>query len=147
MNHILRAASRKLTLLVCAGLLSTGLCSTKLAAQGIGSVVESKPFSPGQTRPVAATPATSNSATPNNDALSLLLDQIRDLQTEVQSLRAMVEEQSFELRIMQRDALSRYTNVDERLGNLESAASRSAPAIANSRANPVANSTANSTAN
>ena len=48
---------------------------------------------------------------------------------------------------MQRDALSRYSNVDERLGNLESTPSRSAPASANSRANPIANSAPNSTAN
>ena len=62
--------------------------------------------------------------------MSLLLDQIGDLQTEVQSLRAMVEEQSFELRKMQRDSLSRYTNVDERLSSLESSVTSAVPVVA-----------------
>ena len=62
--------------------------------------------------------------------MSLLLDQIGDLQTEVQSLRAMVEEQSFELRKMQRDSLSRYTNVDDRLSSLESSVTSAVPVVA-----------------
>lgn len=125
MNHILKAATHKLHLFLYASLLST-----TVAAQGTGSVVESQPFTPGQSRPTAANPSAVN-----NDALSLLLDQIRDLQSEVQTLRAMVEEQSFELRKMQRDSLSRYTNVDDRLSGLESGASAPVtappPSIAN----------------
>jgi len=120
MNHILKAVTRKLPVVLFASLLSS-----TVAAQGTGSVVESQPFTPGQSRSANSAPSNSN-----NDALSLLLDQIRDLQSEVQSLRAMVEEQSFELRKMQRDSLSRYTNVDDRLSGLESGAAASAPSIA-----------------
>ncbi len=116
MNHILKAVTRKLPVVLFASLLSS-----TVAAQGAGSVVESQPFTPGQSRSANSAPSNSN-----NDALSLLLDQIRDLQSEVQSLRAMVEEQSFELRKMQRDSLSRYTNVDDRLSGLESGAAASA---------------------
>ena len=119
MNHILKAATVKLHIFLYASLLST-----TVAAQGTGSVVESQPFTPGQSRS-----AVSNPTTANNDAMSLLLDQIRDLQSEVQSLRAMVEEQSFELRKMQRDSLSRYTNVDDRLSGLESGASAPASSV------------------
>lgn len=122
MNYTLKAATRKLHIFFCASLLSSSV-----VAQGVGSVVESQPFTPGQARSASSTPSTSN-----NDAMSLLLDQIGDLQTEVQSLRAMVEEQGFELRKMQRDSLSRYTNVDDRLIGLETSGSSSAPSIANS---------------
>ncbi len=62
----------------------------------------------------------------NNDALSLLLDQNTRLRTELQALRALVEEQGFALRRLQRDSLSRYTNMDERLQNLETGAPASA---------------------
>ena len=120
MNYILKAATRKLHIFFCASLLSSSV-----VAQGVGSVVESQPFTPGQSRSVNSA-AVSN----NNDAMSLLLDQIGDLQTEVQSLRAMVEEQSFELRKMQRDSLSRYTNVDDRLSGLETSATSAGPVVA-----------------
>jgi len=129
MNYTLKAATRKLHIFFCASLLSSSV-----VAQGVGSVVESQPFTPGQSRPAnSAAPSVSSS---NNDALSLLLDQIGDLQAEVQSLRAMVEEQSFELRKMQRDSLSRYTNVDDRLSDLEAGVSTAAPVVAN-RTAPV----------
>jgi len=125
MNYTLKAATRKLHIFFCASLLSSSVIG-----QGVGSVVESQPFTPGQTRSANSAPLAGN----NNDAMSLLLDQIGDLQTEVQSLRAMVEEQSFELRKMQRDSLSRYTNVDDRLIGLESSASSAAPVVVNSSA-------------
>lgn len=122
MNYTLKAATRKLHILVCASLLSS-----TVVAQGVGSVVESQAFTPGQSRPASSAQVSAS----NNDAMSLLLDQIGDLQSEVQSLRAMVEEQSFELRKMQRDSLSRYTNVDDRLSGLEASASTAAPVVAN----------------
>ena len=121
MNYTLRATTRTLHIFFCASLLSTSVI-----AQGVGSVVESKPFTPGQSLSANSARVTSN----NNDAMSLLLDQIGDLQTEVQSLRAMVEEQSFELRKMQRDSLSRYTNVDDRLSSLESNVTSAEPVVA-----------------
>jgi len=121
MNLTLKAATSKLHVILCASLFSSAV-----AAQGVGSVVESQPFTSGQSRSVNSSPVAAN-----NDAMSLLLDQIRDLQAEVQSLRAMVEEQSFELRKMQRDSLSRYTNVDDRLSGLESGASAATPPASN----------------
>lgn len=75
----------------------------------------------------------SNAPVSNNDALQLLLDQNRQLQAEVQALRGMVEEQGFEIRRLQRDSLSRYTDMDERLQALESRAA-SSPASAGSPA-------------
>ena len=125
MNYTLKATTRKLHMFFCASLLSSSVIG-----QGVGSVVESQPFTPGQARSANSAPLAGN----NNEAMSLLLDQIGDLQTEVQSLRAMVEEQSFELRKMQRDSLSRYTNVDDRLIGLESSASSAAPVVVNSSA-------------
>lgn len=123
MRHTLKAVTYKLHVFFYAILLSS-----TVTAQGVGSVVESQPFTPGQSRPVSpGAPAVSS------DAMSLFFDQIRDLQREVQALRAMVEEQGFELRKMKRDSLSRYTNVDERLGNLESGAAAVAPDVASNR--------------
>ena len=86
------------------------------SAQGLGAVVESQPVGRGS--------ASVNQQAPvNNDALSLLLEQNRQLQAEVQALRGMVEEQGFELRKLQRNSLSRYTDTDDRLRNLETATS------------------------
>ncbi|MFK7862742.1 MAG: tol-pal system protein YbgF [Pseudohongiellaceae bacterium] len=92
--------------------------------QNSSSVVESQPFTPGQTSSRATT---STGASGNSDALSLLLEQNRQLRTEVQALRGLVEEQGFEIRKMQRDSLSRYTNVDQRLSDLESAPASAPP--------------------
>lgn len=49
----------------------------------------------------------------------LLLEQNRNLQAEVQALRALVEEQGYEIRKLQRESLDRYTDTDNRLRNLE----------------------------
>jgi tol-pal system protein YbgF len=89
-------------------------------AHGLGAVVESQPAIPGQSIP-AQTAAGAQPAA-NNDALSLLLDQNRQLQAEIQALRGMVEEQGFEIRKLQRDSLSRYTDTDDRLRTLETSA-------------------------
>ena len=85
-----------------------------VSAQGLGAVVESQPVVRGDSSVNQQTPV-------NNDALSLLLEQNRQLQAEVQALRGMVEEQGFELRKLQRNSLSRYTDTDDRLRNLETA--------------------------
>ena len=63
---------------------------------------------------------TSNS---NSDALSLLLEQNQQLRSELQALRAIIEEQGFEVRKLQRDSLTRYTSTDDRLSALEQGAS------------------------
>jgi len=57
----------------------------------------------------------------SNDAMLLLLEQNRNLQAEVQALRALVEEQGYEIRKLQRESLDRYTDTDGRLRNLEQA--------------------------
>lgn len=57
-------------------------------------------------------------AQPNNDALNLLLEQVRSLREEVQTLRGMVEEQGYELRRLQQDSLDRYTDLDGRISTL-----------------------------
>ncbi len=89
------------------------LATSSLAAQ-------ERPLFPGQNQPQAAG---------NNDALSLLLEQNNQMRTELQALRALVEEQGFELRRLQRDSLSRYENMDGRLQALENGA---APAVSDS---------------
>lgn len=105
------------------------------AGQGNGSVVESQPFTPGQSQARSSQPGSGGG---NSDALSLLLEQNQQLRTEVQALRGLLEEQGFEIRKMQRDSLSRYTNVDQRLSTLESAPS---PTASLSQAAPPAIST------
>ncbi len=94
------------------------ILATAAVAQQVSSVVESQSFIPGQQNLSSSSAANVN----NNDGLSLLLEQNQQLRTEVQALRALVEEQGFEIRKIQRDSLSRYTNVDERLGLLENEA-------------------------
>jgi len=107
--------------------------SPAAVAQNVGSVVESQ----GISLDAAQTQSSSNS-----DALSLLLEQNQQLRAELQSLRGIVEEQGFELRKLQRDALNRYTSNDERLTALEGGASASSnlptqaplsPSISNSQ--------------
>ena len=107
--------------------------SSAAAAQSVGSVVESQ----GISLDAAQTQSSSNS-----DALSLLLEQNQQLRAELQALRGIVEEQGFELRKLQRDALNRYTSNDERLTALEGGASASSslptqaplsPSISNSQ--------------
>ena len=107
--------------------------SSAAVAQNVGSVVESQ----GISLDAAQTQSSSNS-----DALSLLLEQNQQLRAELQALRGIVEEQGFELRKLQRDALNRYTSNDERLTALEGGASASSnlptqaplsPSISNSQ--------------
>ena len=90
--------------------------SSGVVAQSVGSVVESQGIS-------LDAPQTQSSS--NSDALSLLLEQNQQLRAELQALRGIVEEQGFELRKLQRDALNRYTSNDERLTALEGGASAS----------------------
>ena len=107
--------------------------SSAAVAQSVGSVVESQ----GISLDAAQTQSSSSS-----DALSLLLEQNQQLRAELQALRGIVEEQGFELRKLQRDALNRYTSNDERLTALEGGASASSnlptqaplsPSISNSQ--------------
>lgn len=99
--------------LILVGVVLPGI-SAAASAQGLGAVVESQPVVRGGSSVNQQSPS-------NNDALSLLLEQNRQLQAEVQALRGMVEEQGFELRKLQRNSLSRYTDTDSRLRNLETA--------------------------
>ncbi len=86
------------------------------SAQGVGSVIESQ----GVTLSGQDQAAGSNA---NSDALSLLLEQNQQLRSELQALRAIIEEQGFEVRKLQRDSLTRYTSTDDRLSALETGAS------------------------
>lgn len=95
-------------------LITTLLITANVVAQGTGSIIESRPASPGIAPGNAAATNVGNS-----DALLLLLEQNRNLQAEVQALRSMVEEQGYEIRKLQRESLDRYTNMDSRLTNLE----------------------------
>ena len=113
MNTIFAAVVTKITVFIYISILATAA-----VAQQVSSVVESQSFIPGQQNLSSSSAASVN----NNDGLSLLLEQNQQLRTEVQALRALVEEQGFEIRKIQRDSLSRYTNVDERLGLLENEA-------------------------
>ena len=97
--------------LVTASRILAGACMLLVAAS---LTAQDRPLFPGQNQPQAASS--------NNDALSLLLDQNTQLRTELRALRALAEEQGFELRTLQRDSLSRYTNMDQRLQALENAA-------------------------
>ena len=107
--------------------------SSAAVAQNVGSVVESQGIS---------VDAAQTQFSSNSDALSLLLEQNQQLRAELQALRGIVEEQGFELRKLQRDALNRYTSNDERLTALEGGASASSslptqaplsPSISNSQ--------------
>ena len=86
------------------------------SAQGVGSVIESQ----GVTLSGPDQAAGSNA---NSDALSLLLEQNQQLRSELQALRAIIEEQGFEVRKLKRDSLTRYTSTDDRLSALEQGAS------------------------
>lgn len=120
MNKTLLPVARNALISLTTIVLGTIVLSTPAAAQRSRSVVESQAYIPGQSQ--ISNPVSSSS---NNDALSLLLDQNRNLQTEVQALRALIEELGFEQRKLQRDSLNRYTNIDDRLSSLETAATAS----------------------
>ena len=64
------------------------------------------------------TTAFAQAGSSNNEALNLLLNQVRDIRTEMQTLRGMVEEQGYELRRLQQDSLDRYTDLDARISAL-----------------------------
>ncbi|MFL2847023.1 MAG: tol-pal system protein YbgF [Pseudohongiellaceae bacterium] len=93
-----------------------GNISLSASAQCVGSIIESQGVTlSGQDQAVG-----SNA---NSDALSLLLEQNQQLRSELQALRAIIEEQGFEVRKLQRDSLTRYTSTDDRLSALEQGAS------------------------
>ncbi|MDG2250691.1 MAG: tol-pal system protein YbgF [Gammaproteobacteria bacterium] len=117
MNKTLTAAVNRILIGISASILVSAA-----AAQGTSAVVESQGFTPGQQ-------AQSSSPSSNNDGLSLLLEQNQQLRVEVQALRALVEEQGFEIRKLQRDTLNRYTNVDDRLSSLEASGVASAATV------------------
>ena len=100
------------------------LCLASAGVLAAGSVVESQAVIPGQGSSYSVNVA--GAAGSNNDAMVLLMDQISNLRTEVQTLRAMVEEQGYELRRLQRESLDRYTNIDSRLSSLEQTPASSA---------------------
>jgi len=58
----------------------------------------------------------------SNDALVMLLDQFREMRSELETLRGLVEEQGYELRNLQRESRDRYTDLDSRISGLSSSA-------------------------
>lgn len=91
-------------------MLSTG-------AMSAAGVVEAQPYTPGQT-PAGGQSGNASS----NDALVMLLDQFREMRSELETLRGMVEEQAYELRNLQSESLDRYTDLDSRLSQISSGA-------------------------
>lgn len=57
-------------------------------------------------------------ANPNNELVVSLYNQLEALQREVQTLRGIVEEQSFQLRKMETEQRDRYLDIDRRLSGL-----------------------------
>lgn len=69
----------------------------------------------------ASTNTNSNSANNNdsgNDIMITLYNMVEALQTEVQTLRGLVEEQNFQIRRMENEQRDRYLDVDGRLSEL-----------------------------
>ena len=62
----------------------------------------------------------------------------------MQALRALIEEQGFEIRKLQRDSLSRYTNVDDRLSAIETSGDDLSPTATSRVIEPVINSISSS---
>lgn len=61
-----------------------------------------------------------NNSSDSNDIVLNLYLQLESLQAEVQTLRGLVEEQSYQIRRMQTESRDRYLDVDNRLSNLSS---------------------------
>ena len=133
MNKTLSAVVSKIQF----GILASIFAAAATAQMG-GTVVESQGFTPGQQNQATTLPSS------NNDALSLLLDQNQQLRSELQALRALIEEQGFEIRKLQRDSLSRYTNVDDRLSAIETSGDDLSPTTTSRVIEPAINSTASS---
>ena len=133
MNKTLSAVVSKIQV----GILASIFAAAATAQMG-GTVVESQGFTPGQQNQATTLPSS------NNDALSLLLDQNQQLRSELQALRALIEEQGFEIRMLQRDSLSRYTNVDDRLSAIETSGDDLSPTTTSRVIEPAINSTASS---
>ena len=133
MNKTLSAVVSKIQV----GILASIFAAAATAQMG-GTVVESQGFTPGQQNQATTLPSS------NNDALSLLLDQNQQLRSELQALRALIEEQGFEIRMLQRDSLSRYTNVDDRLSAIETSGDDLSPTTTSRVIEPVINSIASS---
>ncbi len=97
-------------------LVSTAVLST--SAMGAAGVVESQDYViPGQGSAGGLATAVAGQAA-SNDALVMLLDQFRDMRGELQTLRALVEEQAYEINRLQRDSMDRYTDLDSRISQL-----------------------------
>ena len=133
MNKTLSAVVSKIQV----GILASIFAAAATAQMG-GTVVESQGFTPGQQDQATTFPSS------NSDALSLLLDQNQQLRSELQALRALIEEQGFEIRKLQRDSLSRYTNVDDRLSAIETSGDDLNPTATSRVIEPVINSIASS---
>ena len=66
-------------------------------------------------------------AGPSNELVLSLYNQLEALQSEVQTLRGLVEEQGYQLRRLEDEAQARYQDLDQRLVEQQSTAPRDAP--------------------
>lgn len=73
--------------------------------------------------PVQNSGNTAGNYTGNTDIVEILYLQLEALQAEVQSLRGVVEEQSYQIRRMQTEQRDRYLDLDRRLNGIASSAS------------------------
>src|SRR5690606_26189531 len=94
------------------------------SVMGAAGCVEAKPY-------LIQAPLGGQSGS-SNDALIMLLDQFREMRAELETLRGLVEEQSYELRNLQRESRDRYTDLDSRITGLSS----SEPGIPGQSATP-----------
>ncbi len=72
--------------------------------------------------------AQNNASSNGNDFMVTLYNMVESLQSEVQTLRGLVEEQGFQIRQMQNTQRDRYLDVDDRLSELNQKVSQAAGA-------------------
>ncbi len=105
-------------------------------------IVDSKPFGqqqPSVTSPVS--PGPNSTVQIDNNLQNELYFQLQTLQQEVQELRGMLEEQSFELKRLKQQRLDDYLDLDRRLSQLGKAGGgvpSTATAVNGTTSNPIA---------
>jgi tol-pal system protein YbgF len=112
MKLSLQKLSNNLYLGLCFLLVIILLASAEIYAQA--AVVEAG----GATPPAQAQTANTNNSGSSNDVVINLYLQLEALQQEVQTLRGVMEEQSYQIRRMQTESRDRYIDIDSRLSGL-----------------------------
>lgn len=81
-------------------------------------VVEAGAASANNTNPSAGVPQNNQNAGNGNEIVVTLYNMVEALQREVQTLRGLVEEQTYQIRRMENEQRDRYLDVDNRLSEL-----------------------------